>query len=327
MRVVITGGAGFIGQKLARALLRRGKLHNSQGQEQAISELVLFDQVATGIESENNISVTSVSGDIADPAAIKQLLGDATGSVFHLAAVVSAAAEADFELGMRVNFDGTRILLEACRQLPLTPRLIFTSSVAVFGGELPRLIRDDTYAVPQSSYGSQKVMGELLVNDYSRRGYIDGRAVRLPTIVVRPGKPNKAASSFASSIIREPLQGLAAVCPVPAETAMFILSPRRVIDALIHAHELDAAQLGKSRIINLAGLAVTVGEMIDALRRAGGESAAAHISWQDDPRIGAIVGSWPAYFETVRANTLGFVADRSIDEIVAAFIEDELQAK
>jgi nucleoside-diphosphate-sugar epimerase len=207
-----------------------------------------------------------------------------------------------------------------------TARLVFTSSVAVFGGDLPDVVRDDTAPVPQSSYGVQKVMGELLVQDYARRGFVDGRTVRLPTIVVRPGPPNKAASTFASSIIREPLNGEDTVCPVPVETGLFVSSPRRIVDNLIHAATLTPVRFGRNRTVMLPGLSVTVADMIEALRAQAGDAAVARIRFEDDPRIRAIVASWPARFETARAHALGFQADPSFAEVIRAFVEDEMGA-
>jgi nucleoside-diphosphate-sugar epimerase len=327
MRILITGAAGFLGRKLAARLIQQRRLTSADGREQSITELTLFDIIEPPQPTidDKEIEIEIVKGDITDRSNLQRLVRKGTASVFHLAAVVSSAAEEDFALGMEVNFDGTRALLDACRNLSVPPRLVFTSSVAVFGGVTPELIEDTTAPTPKSSYGTQKAMGELLVNDYARRGFVDGRAVRLPTIVVRPGRPNRAASSFASSIIREPLQGHSAVCPVPAETALFVLSPRRAVEALIHAHELEAQRLGTNRTITLGGLTVTVAQMLDALGRVGGAAAVDRVSWEDDPQVRAIVDTWPSRFATVRADALGFYADDSIDNIVAAFIEDELK--
>ncbi len=323
MRVIITGAAGFIGQKLARVIARSGQLPSSGNPR--MDELVLFDIDAAAVPDDTVPTVHVRTGDIADPVALDDLFGGGVDLVYHLAAVVSAAAEADFELGMRVNFEGTRAVLEACRRHGEEPsRLIFASSVAVFGGEVPEVIRDDTALTPQSSYGIQKAMGELLVNDYSRRGFVDGRVLRLPTIVVRPGRPNLAASTFASSIIREPLQGEEALLPVPDTTPLFVLSPRRVIDSLVHAAGIPAAEFGSSRSVMLPGITVTVAEMIEALRAVGGDAAVARIRRRPDARIAAIVGGWPARFETRKAERLGFRPDADIHAILKAFIEDEL---
>ncbi|MCX8114090.1 MAG: SDR family oxidoreductase [Burkholderiaceae bacterium] len=315
MKIVVTGGAGFLGQLLIRALLERGRLSRADGSEGEIGQIVSVDQAQPGklIVDER---VGYVVGDIGAPQFLSHVLAADTDSVFHLAAVVSGAAEADFDLGMRVNFDGTRALLDACRVQKRTPRVVFASSVAVFGSPLPAVVTDDTTPTPQSSYGVQKLVGELLVGDYSRKGFVDGRAVRLPTIVVRPGKPNAAASSFASGIIREPPAGETAICPVEPDTAMWLLSPGAAIRNLIHAHELPADAWGVRRALNLPGLTLTVSEMIEALRAVGGDAAVDRIQWQPDERIRAIVRTWPARFETRRADAMGFVRDTDFVEVV-----------
>jgi nucleoside-diphosphate-sugar epimerase len=240
---------------------------------------------------------------------------------------VSSQAEADFDLGMKVNFDATRLILERARALNHRPRVVFTSSVAVFGGTLPETVLDTTATTPQSSYGTQKVMGELLVTDYSRRGFIDGRALRMPTVSVRPGAPNKAASSFASGIIREPLNGESAVCPVAPETVMWLASPRTAVENLIRGHEVDSAALGASRVLNMPGLSVSVKEMVAALKRAAGDDAVKRIRWEADESIMRIVNSWPGNFATARADALGFGRDPGYDDIIRAYIEDDLKPR
>jgi D-erythronate 2-dehydrogenase len=323
MRIVITGGAGFIGKKLARALLARGTLTDRHGTVQSIREITLFDVVAAdGLPDDPRLA--RVAGDITDPEAVQEVIREGVNGVFHLAAIVSANAEEDFDLGMRVNLDGTRNVLEACRALPEPLRLVFASSVAVYGGAMPEVLDDGTILTPQTSYGAQKAAGELLLNDYSRKGFVDGRALRLPTIVVRPGRPNRAASTFASSIIREPLAGAEAICPVGRDAQMYILSPRRVIRALIHAFELPAEALGATRMLTLPGITVSIGEMVDALEEVAGERVARRIRWQPDPTIQKIVAGWPARFDARRARSLGFEADRGFSEIIRAHIEDEL---
>jgi nucleoside-diphosphate-sugar epimerase len=246
-------------------------------------------------------------------------------SVFHMAAVVSGAAEADFDLGMRVNLDGTRALLEACRRLSAPPRVVFASSVAVYGGVLPEIVNDTTTPAPQSSYGVQKLIGELLVGDYTRRGYIDGRALRLPTIVVRPGKPNAAASSFASGIIREPLAGVEAICPVVESTSLWLMSPTTAIDNLVHAHETPAAAWGATRAVNLPGLTASVREMLDALKIVGGAAAASRVRFEVDERIARIVYGWPARFDAARARELGFTHDVDIGSVVRAYAKEHVR--
>jgi D-erythronate 2-dehydrogenase len=322
MRIVITGGAGFIGKKLARALLERGTVETAAGKG-AIESLVLFDVVhAEGLPDDRRL--VTVTGDITDGDEVRRLIGDDTDGVFHLAAIVSADAEQNFELGMAVNLGGTRNVLDACRALQGPIRLVFASSVAVYGGDMPDVLDDGTILTPQTSYGMQKAAGELLLNDYSRKGFVDGRALRLPTIVVRPGKPNKAASTFASSIIREPLAGQEAVCPVGRDAAMYILSPRRVVEALIHAFELPAHAFGMTRMLTLPGITASIGGMVDALAEVAGERVIRRITWQPDPVIQKIVAGWPARFDARRARSLGFQADADMAEIVRAHIEDEL---
>ncbi|MDY6946514.1 MAG: D-erythronate dehydrogenase [Pseudomonadota bacterium] len=322
MRVVVTGGTGFLGQKLGAALAERGRLSDAAGTQQQISEIVLFDRAGPQAPlSDRRIKV--VTGDINSSEDIARVIAPGTGSIFHLAAVVSGEAEQNFDLGLRVNLDGTRAILDQCRRLPAPPRLIFTSSMAAFGGELPPVLHDTTPLNPQTSYGNQKAACEFMVNDWSRKGFIDGRSLRLPTIVVRPGKPNKAASGFASSIIREPLMGRDYVCPVPPETTMWMLSPRRIVEAMIHAHELPAERWGVNRVLNPPGIRVSMTEAVDAVRRLGGDAAAGRVRFEPDPFIVRIVSGWPKAFATPRALALGFKADADIDAIVQAFIEDE----
>ncbi len=320
MKVVITGGAGFLGIRLARALLERGHLAGASGQERDIRQIVLLDIARAPLEDPR---VAHLVGDIAHPALISKAIGNDTSSVFHLAAVVSGQAEADFDLGMRVNLDATRALLEACRHLPKPPRFVFASSVAVFGGALPPVVPETWALNPQSSYGTQKVIGELLVNDYSRKGFVDGRALRLPTVSVRPGKPNRAASSFASGIIREPLGGEEAVCPVPPELPLWLSSPGTVVDNLIAAHDVPGSALGTSRSLNLPGITVTVGEMAATLERIAGKAVASRIRWEPDAAISRIVSSWPAGLETRRAQSMGLRADPNFEALVRAFIADQ----
>jgi len=327
MKIVITGAAGFLGKRLAKTLLAKGTLVGRDGKEQPISQLVLFDAVDyTGPESEDP-RVSVVSGDITDKTSVERMIPHDVDGVFHLAAVVSAAAEADFDLGMAVNLHGVMHLLERLRATGRKPKLMFTSSIATYGGAMPPEIRDDTPQTPQNSYGIQKAASELLVSDYSRKGFIDGRSLRLPTIVVRPGRPNKAASTFASSIIREPLTGREAVCPVSPDTVMPIMSPRRVIEAFVKAFEIDAGQLGSWRSILLPGLSVTVEEMAASLERVAGRHAVDLIRWAPDPDIQKIVAGWPTRLAPQRALKLGIETDGSMDEVIQAFIEDDLEAQ
>src|SRR5690348_16460823 len=315
MRVVITGGCGFLGRRLALQMLQR----------EDVGELLLFDNAHSALPLPDDGRLKLATGDIADREAVARVISAGADSVFHLAAVVSGQAEADTDLGYRVNLDGTRAVLDACRALGTCPRVVFASSLAVYGGELAPAVGDETPLTPQTSYGTQKAIGELLVNDYSRKGFVDGRAVRLPTVVVRPGPPNRAASTFASSMIREPLSGREAVCPVSTDTVMALASPRCIVVGLLHAHDLPADAFGPNRSLQLPGFSVTVGEMAAAVRRAGGAEASARIRWEPDPQIQNIISGWPRGLDTPRAAALGFVADRGIDEVVQAFIEDDLE--
>ena len=320
MKVLITGGGGFIGYRLARKLLERGTLAGADGKPAAITGIKLLD---AAFPPDPDPRLARVTGDVTDPATIERVLDADTGSVFHLAAVVSGGAEADFDLGYRVNLDGMRLVLERCRRLQRPPRLVFASSVAAFGGDLPEVLDDSTVPNPQTSYGAQKVIGEYLVTDFTRKGFIDGRSLRLPTIVVRPGKPNLAASSFASSIFREPLNGIVAECPVAEATGIWLLSPRKVVDAFIHAHELDSAAWGITRVVNLPGITVTVKEGVDALRRIAGDAAAARVQFKPEARIQAIVRTWPVRFRTPRALAMGFAADPDVETVLRDYVRDE----
>jgi nucleoside-diphosphate-sugar epimerase len=320
MKVFITGGGGFIGYRLARKLLERGTLAGPDGKAERITEIKLFD---TAFPPNPDPRLVRVTGDIAARGAIDAALDADTASVFHLAAVVSGGAEADFDLGYRVNLDGTRLLFERCRRLQHPPRVVFASSVAAFGGELPEVLDDSTTPNPQTSYGAQKVIGEYLVTDHTRKGFIDGRSLRLPTIVVRPGRPNLAASSFASSIIREPLNGEVSACPVPFTTGIWLLSPRRVVEAFIHAHDLTSAAWGVNRVANLPGITVTVREAVDALRRIAGDAVAARVQHAPDARIEGIVRTWPVRFRTPRALAMGFAADPGIETVIRDYVQDE----
>jgi nucleoside-diphosphate-sugar epimerase len=320
MKVVVTGGSGFLGQRLIRALCERGRLADAAGAERAIECIVAVDQGPCA-EPWADPRVRYVAGDVAQPAFIAGVLGTDTASVFHLAAVVSGEAERDFDLGMRVNVDGTRGLLEACRRQARPPTLVFASSVAVFGQPLPQVVTDSTAPTPQASYGVQKLVGELLVGDFSRKGFVDGRCVRLPTIVVRPGRPNAAASGFASGILREPLAGAPAICPVEPSTGMWVSSPVTAVKALQHAHELPASAWGSLRSLNLPGLTATVAQMIEALRQAAGEAVAARVRFEPDESIARIVRSWPARFDTARARAMGFPQDADFASILRDYMQ------
>jgi len=320
MKVFITGGGGFLGHRLARTLLERGTLTGRDGKAAPITQIKLLD---TAFPAQTDPRLQCVQGDLSAPGVVAAALEPGTASVFHLAAVVSAGAEADFDLGMRVNLEGTRILLEACRALERPPRLVFTSSVAAFGGALPATLDDSTTPKPQTSYGTQKVVGEYLVAEYTRRGFLDGRCLRLPTIVVRPGKPNLAASSFASAIIREPLGGEFYDCPLPDATGIWLLSPRKVVEAFVHAHELPESAWGMDRVVNLPGITVTIRQALEELRRIAGGNVADRVRFKIDPRIKAIVDTWPVRFETPRALSMGFSADPNIESVIRDHIREQ----
>lgn len=309
MHIAITGGGGFLASMLVRHLLDNGVAGKP------VTRITTIDLVPCPVV---DVRVESIVADVGDRDVLARAISAQTMAIVHLAAVVSGQAEADFDLGMQVNIDATRVLLEHIRALGTRPRFVFTSSVAAFGGKLPDRVQDDTRALPQSSYGVQKVIGELLVSDYTRKGYVDGITLRVPTISVRPGAPNKAASSFASGIIREPLAGVEAVCPVSPEMRMWLQSPDYAIHNLAHALALDGSLLGNDRTVNLPGLSVSVGAMIDALRTAAGDAVTRLIRFEPDPAIERIVASWPNDFDAVRAKALGFVADEDYVSIVRA---------
>lgn len=322
MNILITGGAGFLGQQLIARLLATGSIRLADGtttRDHPIGRITCFDQ---GLGAIQEARVRNLAGDIADAAQVRALVDRDTGVVIHLAAVVSGTAEADFDLGMRVNLDGTRALLEACRAAGHAPRVLFSSSVAVFGGDLPAVVSDATTPTPQGSYGIQKLIGELLVQDFTRKGYIDGRSVRVPTVVVRPGRPNGAASGFASGIVREPLAGIEAVLPVPPETEMWIASPRTVVTMLLRAIELSPQDWGWHRSLNLPGLTASMHEEIAALKALAGDAVAARIRLQPDEQVMRLVRTWAPRFDTRRAAEMGFVADANCESIVRSYIED-----
>ena len=322
MKVLIVGGAGMIGRKLAQRLARDGALSGT-----AISKLTLFDVVPAAAPAEARMPVSLATGDLPASGEADRLLADQPHVIFHLAAIVSGEAEQDFDKGYRINMDGTRSLLEAIRRAGHKPRLVFASSIAVFGAPFPDAISDEFFATPLTSYGTQKAIGELLLSDYSRRGFVDGIAIRLPTICVRPGRPNKAASGFFSNIMREPLAGEEAVLPVSESVMHWHASPRAAVGFMLHAASLDLARLGWRRALAMPGLAVTVGEQIAALRKVAGDKVVARIRRMPDPFVEGIVAGWPRKFQPTRALELGFKADTSFEEIIRIHIEDELGGK
>ncbi len=312
MSIVVTGAAGFLGGEVVAALLRRGEL---RGRE--VSQVVAVDRVEATAGS-GDPRVRSVVGDIAEPGLLASVVDAGTEVVFHLAAVVSGQAEVDVDLGARVNLDGTRLLLDACRHAGSTPVVVFASSLAVYGGELPAVVDDSTPLWPASTYGTQKAIGELLVADYTRKGFVDGRSLRLPTICVRPGAPNQAASSFLSGIIREPLAGVPAVCPVAPETQVWLASPDSAVANLVAGAEIDLG--GDRRGMNLPGVSVSVGEMVAALEAAAGPAVAGLVRWEDDPAIAAIVHTWPAQVDGTRARAAGLRGDTGFGALLEAYL-------
>lgn len=319
MRILVTGAAGMVGRKLVERLVREGRLRG-----QRITALDLHDIVPPAGAALAGAEVATYSGDIADAAAIEALIARRPDVVFHLAGVVSGEAEANFDLGYRVNLDGTRTLFDAIRLAGYAPRVVFTSSIAVFGAPFPEAIPDEFHLTPMTSYGTQKLIGEALLSDYTRRGFMDGIGIRLPTICVRPGKPNKAASGFFSGIIREPLNGQEAILPVPRSVVHTHASPRSAVGFLVRAAELDGAEVGPRRNLTMPGVGVTVGEQIEALERVAGSNVVSLIRDVPDETVWSIVQNWPTRFEASRARELGFVAETSFDEIVRVYMAEEL---
>jgi nucleoside-diphosphate-sugar epimerase len=326
MHILIIGAAGMVGRKLTSALVAAGQIGG-----EPIGRLTLADVVAPDAPTGFTGKVETLASDLSAPGAAAALIASRPDLIFHLAAIVSGEAEADFDKGYRITLDGTRFLLEAIRQEGLreryVPKLVFTSSIAVFGAPYPEVIEDTFFSTPLTSYGTQKAICELLLNDYSRKGFVDGVGIRLPTIVIRPGKPNAAASGFFSNILREPLAGQEAVLPVSTDVRHWFASPRAAVGFLIHAAELDTAQLGWRRSLSAPGLSATVGEEIEALRRVAGDKAVKLIREVPDPRIVSMVDGWPKNFSTRRAEALGFRAEKDFDEIIRIHIEDELGGK
>jgi nucleoside-diphosphate-sugar epimerase len=309
MKILVTGAGGFLGTRVIRALVATQPLPGST--------ILAADVVPCSVDDPR---VDVRVGSVADSSFVDSLLGGGVDAVYHLAAVLSGQSESDFDLGMKVNVDATRYLLEACRRLGTRPRFVFASSVAVFGGSLPEVVPEEVALLPQSSYGSEKAIAELLVSDYSRKGFVDGISCRLPTVAIRPGAPNSALSSFVSGIIREPLAGTESVCPVPLDTRLWITSPAVVTANLVHAGRLATAALEGRRAVTLPGLTVTPAEMLDSLERLGGASARALVRCEPNKEMMKIVCTWPGAFDVSRPLRLGFQADRNIDEIVGEFM-------
>jgi nucleoside-diphosphate-sugar epimerase len=320
LRVLVIGAAGMVGRKLTERLAAGSALG------QPVSHLTLVDVVAPEKPARFSGDVETRTADLSEPGQAVRLVEDAPDLIFHLAAIVSGEAETEFEKGYRVNLDGTRALFEAIRLRgeDYKPRVVFTSSVAVFGAPFPDAIGDEFFTTPLTSYGTQKAIGELLLSDYSRKGFLDGIGIRLPTICVRPGKPNKAASGFFSNIIREPLVGQEAVLPVSEEVRHWYASPRAAVGFLLHAATMDTAPLGWRRNLSMPGLSATVGDEIAALRNVAGEKAVRLIRREPDPAIERIVSGWAQRFDARRAESLGFKAETSFEDIIRVHIDDEL---
>ncbi|UUP16235.1 D-erythronate dehydrogenase [Nitratireductor thuwali] len=320
MRILIIGAAGMVGRKLAEKLITEGSLGGRK-----IDTIHAFDVIEPSYGASDGPQVVSQAGNVADPVVVTELIKHKPDVIFHLAAIVSGEAEAEFDKGYAINMDGTRHLLEAVRHEGegYCPRLVFTSSIAVFGAPFPDRIGDEFLNAPLTSYGVQKAIGELLLADCTRKGFVDGVGIRLPTIVVRPGRPNKAASSFFSGIIREPLAGQEAILPVSEEVRHWVASPAAAVGFLIHAATMDSAMLGARRSLTMPGLSITVGEMIEALKRVAGEDVAALIRREPDETITRIVDGWPRNFDARRAEQAGFTADADFDSIIRAHIADE----
>ncbi len=314
MHVTILGANGFIGRKVARRLAADGALAGTP-----LTSLTLLDMTIPNTVPAA-FPVRCHAGDIAELTAFPEN----TAVVFHLAAVVSSAAEADYDLGCRVNLDGVRAVIDACRKLPAPPRVVFTSSVASFSGGQAAVLGDDARQTPANSYGTQKAIGEMLLTDASRRGFLDAVNLRLPTVIVRPGRPNKAASSFVSAILREPLLGLPADLPVADDFALWVCSPRRAVEWLLHAAAMDTGAMGPDRSVNPPGLRATVGDMLAALESVW-PGAAALVHRRPDPAVEAIVAGWPAAFRPERGLALGFMPHEALTEVVAAFIAGDLE--
>ena len=321
MHILITGAAGMIGRKLTARLAKDGSLNG-----QTIDRLTLIDVVAPEKPAGFGGTATATTADLSAAGAAAKALAGRPDVIFHLAGVVSGEAETDFEKGYRVNLDGTRALLEAIRAVGggYKPKVVFTSSIAVFGAPFPEAIADDFHLTPLTSYGTQKAMCELLLADYTRRGILEGVGIRLPSIVVRPGKPNKAASGFFSGIIREPLAGQEAILPVADSVLHWHASPRSAVGFLIHAAGLTRAQLGSRINLTMPGVCCTVGEQIAALRRIAGDPVAARIRRAPDELVERIVAGWPSRFDARRSVALGFKVEATFDDIIRAHIEDEL---
>ncbi|WP_372697320.1 D-erythronate dehydrogenase [Arthrobacter sp. JSM 101049] len=316
MNIVVTGGGGFLGSRVIQLLLER----KDRGEAGVDFEQIISLDLAECPVADSR--VRSVAGDVADPNLLASVITAETTGIFHLAAVLSGGSEEDFDLAMKINVGGTQAILDAARTSGVKPRIVFSSSLAVFGGLMPEVVPESLAAQPGSTYGAVKAIGELLVNEYSRKGFVDGRVCRLPTISVRPGKPNSAASSFASGLIREPLNGIPSDCPVPVDTRMWLSSPDIAVGNLVHALEVDAGLLGPWRTLNLPGISVTVDQMLESLANVGGREARELVTLNLDARVMDIVCSWPGDFDVERPLRLGFAKDVDFDDVVRQYRDE-----
>jgi nucleoside-diphosphate-sugar epimerase len=317
MNILIIGGGGVVGQKLAGALAKSGQLCGKEIASLTLADIVDPAPVSAGFD------VSCVSCDIADAASVASVVTGDFDVIYLLAAIVSAHAEEDFEAGMNINLFGTYNVLERCRSLGSKPVVVFSSSIAVYGGEIPDPLGDHVYPNPQTSYGGQKAMGEMLMNDYSRKGFIDGRAFRLPTVSVRPGKPNRAASSFMSSILREPLNGQEAICPVADDFLHYYLSPRKCVENLIKGAELDGAAIGPNRAMQMPGKTWSIAQVVQAMTDVAGDGPAKLIRWEPQPEVQKIVSGWRWDIHADKALRLGLTADESFEDNIRYYLEDD----
>ena len=317
MKVLVLGGGGFLGQKLAHSLAKRGNLGGTPITRMTLADTETPDPVDAPFPIEATIC------DITDANSVSQTVTQEADVIYLLAAIVSAHAEDDFTAGMSINLFGAFNVLERCRVLATKPVVVFTSSLAVYGGEIPDPLGDHSYTNPQNSYGAQKAMGEILINDYSRKGYIDGRAFRLPTISIRPGKSNRAASSFMSSILREPLNGQEAICPVDPDFRHYYLSPRKCVENLIRGTELAAEDLGMNRVMQMPGRTWSIRQLVDAMTAVAGNTPAELIRWESQPEVKRIVSGWKYDIHAPRAEAFGLSADTSFEDNIRYYLEDD----
>ena len=318
MKVLVTGAAGMLGRKFCEKLAAVGTIAGKK-----VESLMMADIVESAPIAGSPFPIHSMACDLANPGVAEQLIAERPGIILHTAAIVSGEAETDFDKGYRINVDGTRYLFEAIRHAEYQPRVVFTSSIAVFGAPFPEVINEDFFSTPLTSYGAQKAIGELLLADYTRKGFFDGIGIRLPTICVRPGKPNRAASGFFSGIIREPLNGQEAILPVPDTVRHWFASPRSAVGFFFRAAEIDGELVCPRRTLSMPGLSSTIGEMIESLKRCAGEERVRLIRRQPDSTIMKIVEGWARNLDASRARSLGFEAETNFDEIIQAHIEDE----